>query len=325
MWLVLQLLGLTGHPAPAAGVHGISGNAITATAADTGVAEVRLGATGGRRTAMDGSRSGGGHDFPDRDSRLSNYGRQPQHQQQQGRYAHHAVPRQADAAQQQAVYGPGTDNDGCEYGYHTQRLQHLSSSRTSASAVASCAARHRTSGDCLSKAAAAAGTAHYAAAAAGRTGHAAADDDFNDEDMADLQIEVLAELQRLRQNSEFLQELSRAVDMDWEPVHQHLHQQQQQEDVGLQQHGSTDISALELAQRGAQQHSVYSDIQSGSLLLLVIDTNVLLNSKGLYLLEQLQDVEQQQQLRVRIVIPWTVLVELDKLKGSECLLLLPAQ
>lgn len=135
--------------------------------------------------------------------------------------------------------------------------------------------------------------------------------------------EMLAEVAALRQDSAYIEELSRAVDMDWEP----LQQQQQQllpQASGMPSDDASDFPATGLAglggicgSRGSPRGSTAAAQQL--LLQLVVDTNVLLNSKGLLLLQQLQEAQHGGcgVLQLLVVLPWTVLVELDKLKTRE--------
>ena len=113
---------------------------------------------------------------------------------------------------------------------------------------------------------------------------------------------ALSAVALLRHDPIFAEEISRAADMDWEvedqiPPPLQLQQQQQCEAAGA------------------------AVVAAGPLppLLLVLDTNVLLEPAGLQLLGSLELLQSRgggkDIATVQVVLPWVVLMELDKLKS----------
>lgn len=165
--------------------------------------------------------------------------------------------------------------------------------------------------------------------------------------------DVLAAVSLVRGDQEYLDDLHRAIDMDWEP--------NTQTGSDVQAAGATaagqlpgaaavaatvastgPCSAVDLAALVAGAAATAEEAaSSAALLVLVLDTNVLLEKKVVGFLQHVQRVQQQQggqvvlpaahssssggsrdspaAVRLRVVVPWTVLVELDRLKLSECL------
>lgn len=162
--------------------------------------------------------------------------------------------------------------------------------------------------------------------------------------------DVLAAVSLVRGDQEYLDDLHRAIDMDWEP---NTHTSSDVQAAGATAAGqlpgaavaaaaSTDpCSAVDLAALVAVAAAAEEAASSAALLVLVLDTNVLLEKKLVGFLQHVQRVQQQQggqvvlpaahnsssggshdslaAVRLRVVVPWTVLVELDRLKLSECL------
>jgi hypothetical protein len=190
---------------------------------------------------------------------------------------------------------------------------------------------------------------------------------------------VLEALSQLRGDQQYLDELTRAIDMDWEatasppgspssraaaqapPATTHalraaaVHAPGAAGAAGAAAGapGASGLSAVDLAMLSAGGHLTAEMDTAGAVsahkttLILVLDTNVLLEKKLLHFLHALQLMQQQQggalkvqlapgqqqvpgsswtdsrgqaALQVQVVVPWTVLVELDKLKLSECAL-----
>jgi hypothetical protein len=95
-------------------------------------------------------------------------------------------------------------------------------------------------------------------------------------------------------------------------------QQQQQQDAARD---LSELPATQLSHLHGLYHSGRSPAaqQQQQQLVLVLDTNVLLDARGLALLLQLQDMWERccAALQLLVLLPWTVLVELDRLKSSE--------
>jgi hypothetical protein len=186
-------------------------------------------------------------------------------------------------------------------------------------------------------------------------------DQWDDIEMEDVSTEaVLAAVSQLRGDQEYLDELHRAIDMDWEPVP--AGPSDERPAAAAAGIGADDCSAVNLASTaGSLLHERQQQpVGEGALLVLVLDTNVLVGKKQTLMrcLHQLQDLQQQQQhagrivlqllqgsahaqgagghsssgggsaveghtpaaaaVQVQVVVPWTVLVELDKLKLRKC-------
>lgn len=186
-------------------------------------------------------------------------------------------------------------------------------------------------------------------------------DQWVDIEMEDVSAEaVLAAVSQLRGDQEYLDELHRAIDMDWEPVHARPSDDQQA--ASATGTGADDCSAVDLASAGAGSllhEQQQQPMGEGLLLVLVLDTNVLVEKKQSLMrcLHQLQHLQQQHAgrivlqlprssaftqgaggyssssggssaveehapavaaVRLQVVVPWTVLVELDKLKLRQC-------
>lgn len=190
------------------------------------------------------------------------------------------------------------------------------------------------------------------------------EESWEDTEMQVVSEAVLAAVSQLRGDQEYLEELHSAIDMDWEPAFVRSSDSQQLGPAAGQLTAAgagqavacnaVDLAALPavagtsavgLAGMGFLQE------QEGLVLVLVLDTNVLLEKKLMRLLRQLQHLQQQQggrismqlpaqaaqggshgghgdcssgsagpasmAVRVQAVVPWTVLVELDRLKMSK--------
>lgn len=192
------------------------------------------------------------------------------------------------------------------------------------------------------------------------------EDHSADADMQDASAKAMLDaVSQLRGEQEYLDELHRAVAMDWEPtaaaVSGTASQQQQQVSAGGA--GGGTCSAVDLAQLASGVAAAAASSSGATLpqqqqqgdssvlrLVLVLDTNVLLEKQLLQFLSKLHSLQGTQQhqhqhngvagcvrwqlpqaasaaavgVGLRVVIPWTVLVELDKLKLSEWRLLLHA-
>jgi hypothetical protein len=189
---------------------------------------------------------------------------------------------------------------------------------------------------------------------------------WDDIEMEDVSAEaVLAAVSQLRGDQEYLDELHRAIDMDWEPAPARLCDDQPTAAAAMGGIAADDCSAVNLASAaGSLLHEQQQQpVGEGVLLVLVLDTNVLLEKKQTLMrcLHQLQHLQQQHagcivlqlppgsahtqgagehsstsssgggsalegyasaaaavRVQVQVVVPWTVLVELDKLKLREC-------
>jgi hypothetical protein len=130
---------------------------------------------------------------------------------------------------------------------------------------------------------------------------------------------LLAQVALLRQDSAYIEELSRAVDMEVDEAEGWQQQQQQQQQAGdLSELPATQLSTMH-GGFGSSSASSSAAQQQHQQLVLVLDTNVLLDARGLVLLQQLQDLRDSCRawLQLLVLLPWTVLVELDRLKSSE--------
>ncbi|WIA37324.1 hypothetical protein OEZ86_014259 [Tetradesmus obliquus] len=165
--------------------------------------------------------------------------------------------------------------------------------------------------------AAEAAAAAAAAAAAGREASSATVAHAGDAVMSDSEeaaAALLAQVALLRQDTAYIEELSRAVDMDIDEADGW--QQQQQQTGDLSELPATQLSTLH-GGFGSSSTSSTAQQQQQQQLVLVLDTNVLLDARGLALLQQLEGLQESccVWLQLLLLLPWTVLVELDRLKS----------
>lgn len=309
VWLVLQLLGFPAASATVAGASAAvggqhqAGNCIPAQTLDT-PDDVEYGSVSGHRHQQ---------------QRIITQ-HQPNH--------HHASAHQH--TQHSSTYRNGSTPSSAgsdqEYGWRsTQRPTSAAAAQGPTTAAGGNTSSHIHNHNINSRPQVTAAAAEGSAAAQ-TVGHFGTDGGYDDADMSEWHAEMMHEVQLLRQDSGFLQELNRAVDMEWEPQQQqeqlYWSQRQQILQDGLGEPATslagvgTSGSSLLLQQHQHWVSTAGTSVYAG-LLILVVDTNVLLERRGLALLQQVQAMRLQGALPLFVVVPWTVLVELDQLKHSK--------
>jgi hypothetical protein len=335
VWLVLELVGLpaASTAAPAAAAAAAKQAAVAPAAAPAAVAAPESRRKQGKQSAITDAAAAGGADMSD-----DEYAAPKKPGRKKGKKP--AAPPPAAAGVNSistAAAGHGNSSTICEQLDDEAMSEDEQDAAAAANAAAAPARKPRRKkkkkkppplpADAAAgagAAAAAAGVDCHTTEAAGDGSASEAEDQLGDAEMSDYEqgaAALLAQVALLRQDSEYIEELSRAVDMeiddDWQ-------QQQQQQDGDLSELPATQLSALSThAVDGSggfgSGNAGTAAQQQQQQLVLVLDTNVLIDGRGLMLLKQLHGLQESSAgwLQLLVLLPWTVLVELDRLKSRE--------